>query len=109
MKLLIEHPYYCSDSNYYSNEAAQEFATFADFYEEFHDADLDYNLIFRFDVREREESKRCYAEIFMMLQRKGIFKPITIQYFDEKDEELAIPLLNKHWEKLKEMWKPISD
>lgn len=108
MKLLVEHPYYCSDNNFYSNEASETFQTFADFYEEYHDADIDLNLIFRFDVFEREDSKRCYAQIFIIRQRKGIFSPVRIEYFDKQDEVLAIPLLQKHWQKLIEIWEPIS-
>lgn len=48
MKLLVEHPYYCNDNNYFSNEPRQEYSTFSDFYEDWHDVDTDYNLIFRF-------------------------------------------------------------
>lgn len=100
--LAIDHDYYCSDNNYYSYE------TFADFYEEFHDADVDRNLIFRWDVKEREESKRHYLELFMMQQRKGIFKPIYIALFDEKDVELLAKYLKPHIEKLKSIWKPFE-
>ncbi|MCT8340521.1 hypothetical protein MG296_10685 [Flavobacteriaceae bacterium TK19130] len=106
--LAIDHDYYCSESNYYSNEAAMRYETFADFYEEFHDADVDMNLVFRWDLHEREESKRHYLEIFMMQQRKGIFKPIHIALFDESDVELLAKYLKPHIEKLKAIWKPFE-
>lgn len=106
--LAIDHDYYCSDNNYYSNEAALEYETFADFYEVFHDADVDMNLIFRWDVKERDESKRHYLELFMMNQRKGIFRPIYVALFDEKDVELLAKYLKPHIEKLKAIWKPFE-
>jgi len=106
--LAVDHDYYCSDSNYYSNEASLKYDTFADFYEEFHDADVDMNLVFRWDLKEREESKRHYLEIFQMKQRKGVFTPIYIAYFDEKDIPLFLEYLKPHIEKLKSIWQPLE-
>ena len=113
VKIAIEHPYYCSTSNYYSNEASEHYDTFEEFYENWHDADIDMNLIFRFDVIEdrydNDKPKGTYhAYIFIMLQRKGIFKPITIDRFMPEDEPKAIELLRKHWKQIKKAWKPIS-
>jgi hypothetical protein len=106
--LAIDHDYYCSESNFYSNEAALKYDTFADFYEEFHDADIDMNLVFRWDLHEREESKRHYMEIFIIKQRKGIFMPVHIAYFDEKDIEPFAKYLQPHIDKLKAIWKPFD-
>ena len=106
--LAIKHDYYCSDNNYYSNEAALRYETFADFYEEFNDADVDMNLVFRWDLHQREESKRHYMEIFMMNQRKGIFRPIYIALFDDADIELFAKYIQPHVDKLKQIWKPFE-
>tara|TARA_Y100000768_G_C23950847_1_gene670127 strand:+ start:353 stop:703 length:351 start_codon:yes stop_codon:yes gene_type:complete len=106
--LAIEHDYYCSGSNYYSNEPEMSFETFAEFYEEFHDADVDMNLVFRWDLRKSEESEIHYLEIFMMQQRRGIFKPIQIESFYESDIELFVKYLKPHIEKLKAIWKPFE-
>lgn len=108
MKLLVKHPYYCSESNYYSHEPQERFETFSDFYDDYHDADIDMNLIFRFDISQDDDTGEYSADIFMIQQRKGIFKPIAIDRIEEKDEELMTQLLTKHWERLKEMWNPIS-
>ena len=51
--LAIDHDYYASDSNYYSNDATGHYNTWADFYEEFKDADIDMNLVYRWDITER--------------------------------------------------------
>lgn len=107
-QLAVDHDYYCSTSNYYSNEAHTTFRTWADFYEEYHNADIDMNLIFRWDIKKREESGRYWAEIFMMGQRKGLFRPIVIDYIDEKDVDSFITMVHKHWEKLLSIWAPIS-
>lgn len=106
--LAIEHDYYCSDSNYYSNETSVRYDTFADFYEEFHDADVDMNLVFRWDLKMREASERYYMEIFQIKQRKGIFAPIYIKYFDEQDIPLFIKYITPHIEKLKNIWNPLA-
>lgn len=79
-----------------------------DFYSEFHDADVDMNLIFRWDVHEREESGRFYMSIFMIHQRKGIYHPIRIGYVDDADMKTIVPFMQKHWETLNSIWKPIS-
>lgn len=107
-ELATDHDYYCSDSNYYSNEASLKYETFADFYEEFHDADVDMNLVFRWDLHEIEKSKRYYLEIFQMKQRKGIFTPIHIACFDEADIPLFWKYLKPHIEKLKSIWQPLN-
>ena len=110
MKLAIDHPYYCSESNYYSNEAAKTYNTFKDFLDEYGDSyDVDLNLIFRFDVRECEDNPGVYSAYFFMIkQRKGLFCPIRILVFTEADEPQAINMLTKHWLKLRELWEPIS-
>lgn len=106
--LAIDHDYYCHDNNYYSNDAALKYDTFSDFYEEFQDADVDMNLIFRWDLGKRDNSERHYLQLFMINQRKGIFRPIYISLFDEKDIELFIKYLKPHIEKLKSIWKPFE-
>jgi len=106
--LSVKHDYYCSDSNFHSSDANARFETFADFYEEFNSADVDMNLVFRWDLHQREESKRYYLEIFMMHQRKGIFSPIHIAYFDEKDIPLFVEYLKPHIKTMKNIWKPFE-
>jgi len=106
--LAVEHDYYSSDSNYYSNEAKGRWQTFADFYEKFHDADIDYNLIFRWDIKKRDASERHYAEVFMIAQRKGIYIPHYIDYIDDADVPKFKELMLKHWKKLNQIWTPLS-
>ena len=106
--LAVDHDYYTSESNYYSNEAAQHYTTWADFYEEFHDADVDMNLVFRWDIYQREVSKRYWMQIVIIAQRKGIYMPILIDYVDETDVPQIIEYLKPHIEKIKNIWKPFN-
>ena len=106
--LFIEHPYYASSSNYYSNEASLSFQTMSDFISEFADADIDMNLIYRWDVHKHDKSETYWAEIFIIHQRQGIYTPIVIHHFAEDDVSSFISLVTKHKERLLECWKPIA-
>lgn len=106
--LAVDHDYYCSDNNYYSNEASGKYDTFPEFYSDFKDADTDMNLVFRWDIKEFEEVKgKYYMEVFMMLQRKGIFRPIHISRVFEDDVDIILQYLKPHKEKLESIWKPL--
>ena len=117
-KLAIEHPYYCSDSNYYSNEPSQRYKTVNDFLEAWNshlkdDSLIDMNLIFRFDVHQNRDDNDdltdgYWAEVFIIQQRKGIFVPINIEKYESSDDEKFEDVLKRHWIKLKELWNPIS-
>lgn len=107
-ELAIKHDYYTSDTNFYSNEATQRFNTWADFYEEYHDADVDMNLVFRWDVKKRDHSNRYYMQIIIIIQRKGIYMPIHIDYVDEQDVPQIELFMKPHFEKLIKNWQPLS-
>ena len=108
------HPYYCHDNNYYSNEAAMRFETATDFLDCFEGYDVDMNLCFRWDVRENMNDDctagfgTYYAEVFLMLQRKGIFKPCSIRSISDHEVERFVKYLQEHHETLHRMWNPIS-
>ena len=106
--LAIDHDYYASGSNYYSNYASGHYNTWADFYEEFKDADIDMNLVYRWDITEREKSKRYYMQVVIIAQRKGIYMPIHIDYVDEKDVPQIKEFMKPHFEKLLRIWNPLS-
>ena len=108
-QMAVDHPYYCSDNNYYSNDPAQSYTVWPEFYAEFKDADEDYNLCFRWDIKEYSESPGRYRmEIFMMIQRKGIFKPVSIRLVTEADLPEVLEYLNRHWAKMQQLWSPLS-
>lgn len=106
--LLVDHDYYCSSSNYHSNDCSITFDTFAEFYDEFKDADVDMNLVFRWDLHKKEDGSGYYLEIFQMRQRKGLFIPIRIDDFQENDTLLLEKYLRPHIETLQNIWRPFS-
>lgn len=109
--LAVEHDYYCSDSNYYSNEASVSYPDWESFYKEFKDSDIDMNLIFRWDLKQKERfAEDSYEmQLFMIKQRKGIFSPIVIHFVYEKDVNEVVDFLSKHKNKLNSIWNPIPE
>jgi len=104
-----DHQYYCAESNYYSNEASGRFYTVSDFLDAFERMDIDMNLCFRFDIRKHDDGD-LYAEFFLMLQRKGIFKPILCEsYNPETESERLEAYLKKHYEVMMNLWTPFSE
>lgn len=111
-ELAADHPYYCSDSNYYSNEGGMSFRTMTDFLDEFEMCDVDMNLCFRWDIKKRSD---CYgegeegycAEVFLMLQRKGIFRPCSIGSVTEDEAIRFKTYAMKHLETIKAIWAPL--
>jgi hypothetical protein len=107
-ELAIDHPYYCSDSNYYSNDPGGVWNSWGAFYNEYKDSDIDMNLIFRFDLKKSEEPNTYYLKAFMIHQRKGIFAPHLINNITESDIPTITELLQKHYETILKMWEPFK-
>lgn len=114
----IKHSYYCSSSNYFSNEFPIEFESFDDFLEEWGDADTDYEHLFRWDWNLDEEDSegneikpldinRGTLELFYITQRKGIFKSIFVKVI-ASDENRIKCWLQKKWELVTDLWEGVS-
>lgn len=116
IKIPTDHHYYCHTNNYYSNDGAMDFCCFDDFEGEWmgDDLDIDYNLVFRFDIKEKYDDEdniikgKFRAEIFFILQRKGIFRPVTVDNITRKEAKKIIKWLQPHWDYLKDIWSPLS-
>ena len=111
--LAVEHPYYASDSNYYSNEASATWNTMSDFLDEFEDDDVDLNLVYRWDVHARyeddDEPLGLYqAEVFIIKQRIGIYMPNIIKKFTEDEVERFVAYLKPHRKTLQALWEPLT-
>lgn len=109
----VEHPYYCSDNNYYERPTDDRvYETATDFLEEFEDADIDMNLIFRWDIHTHDVDgfpiDTPWAEVFIIHQRKGLFAPCMINSIAEDEINRFITLLKQHWTRLVKMWEPVS-
>lgn len=109
--LAVDHPYYCSGDNFYSNEAAQRYNDWGEFMSEWGNADVEYNHVFRFDLKKKDECDgivEYYAEVFFIIQRKGIFIPCHIDIIQDSDVQSIEEFLKKHWNEVLKMWKPFS-
>ena len=105
--LYVEHDYYCNGQNYYSNEASASYKTVTDFLDALESVDVDLNLCFRWDIRERDDNGYC-AEVFLILQRKGLFRPISIEKISDDEVDRFVEYLKKHKAKLDSIWSPIK-
>lgn len=124
----VDHPYYCSESNYYVGGVpkpgsfgvpADDFApgdhVRFESWEEFgwKDSDADYNLLFRWDWEVPDP--RDYAEgegmseerlsLFWMLQRKGRFMVTSFPVKREEEPEIRVWLAERAAH-LAKVWEP---
>ena len=112
--LLVEHDYYCSDSAYHNLGFQTDYKKFKDFYDEMGNSDDDMNLVFRFDIKTRDENEiegetsKYFMEIFMVHQRKGRFVPFFIENVYETDFELMKEYLQRKYHKIQQIWSPFS-
>lgn len=116
----VDHPYYCSDSNYFASGTNQPFTSYSsweDFLEEEGDADFDMNLVFRWDWKPKltgqgatriDDNYRGYTlSIFWMGQRKGLFR-VTETDVCRADELAVRTWLAARWQHLQLLWAPFS-
>lgn len=107
--LAIDHDYYASDSNYYSNEAKVTYNNWYEFQEDYGEADIDMNLVFRWDIYKRDNDKGYWMQIIIIKQRKGVYTPIHINEVVEEDASQIIEFMKPHLEKILKIWQPISE
>lgn len=112
MKMLWEanHPYYCSEGNYFAADQHDTYSSWGDFLEEWDGSDLDQNLLFRWDWREGEDWNVPEGEarlfLFFMLQRKA--RNLSCEVAVSREDEPAIrEWLSVRWKLLRLMWEPL--
>lgn len=123
----IDHPYYCSESNYFSNDCNVRYGSWQAFHESEGGNDFDMNLVFRWDWEPNDyvsdptaEKLREYADrfgdkdhawtlkVFWMGQRKGIFRCTEVQVC-KADEPAIRAWLTKRAEHMRKLWEPLLD
>lgn len=109
-----KHSYYCNDNNYYSNDSVFTFDTFAEFLDEMGKADMDCNLLFRWDVKakyceETEDDLEGEYSLFLywMHQRKGRFVVNIVENFTQEDVQTFLEYVKPRFEHLKSLWEPL--
>lgn len=113
-----DHPYYMTEGNYFSRDCHTEWESLELFLEEFGDADIDYNLVVRWDWKEggdwdladyngSDTDRIARLMIQMVHQRKAILASHEIKVC-RNDEPAAVEYLGKHAKRLALNWHPIA-
>ena len=113
----VKHPHYCVETNYFKREVLGEFISWQEFFEEFGDAQPNYNFLLRFDWDE-DERGCCFTgddnyrngvlKLYWLDQSKGLFTSTFVQVC-RSDEPAVIEFLQPFWNYMNQMWAPISD
>lgn len=107
MKKLYEvaHPYH-----QWELKNHKEWETWAEFYDEFKDADVDYNLVIRWDwITDLVgyEIDHETLQLIIFRQRLGQFSSHYIKIASDNEESVRDFLTNHH-EEIKDMWHPFK-
>lgn len=129
----IDHPYYSSESNYFTNDYHTDYDSWAAFAEAEGGSDKDYNLLFRWDWdrsyahttdddldNEAPDARRAFADryddqeraftlkLFYVLQRKGIYRAVEVAVC-KADEPEVRKFLEGYAAHLRKVWEPLLD
>ena len=110
-----EHGYHCSLSNGFTGNDPESFETWEDFCADWADASDHLNLLFRFDINQKVDENDediigdYQLDLFFVLQRKGIFKPVLVEHITEADLPEINEYLASKWDYLSDMWKEFKE
>lgn len=109
----IDHPYYCTEGNYYKNGNHLTYDSWADFIAEWGALDPDLNLVFRWDWKRADPDDDGITRVpedrllvFWVLQRKAILRS-TECTVTEADEPAVREWLTKRARTVAAIWEPI--
>jgi hypothetical protein len=121
----FDHPYYASEGNYFSNDCHVNYASWAEFMESEGDADMDYNLVYRWDWKPIEyieddspagqaayhakydDNYRAYTlSVYWMGQRKALARSTDVSVC-RSDEPAVREWLMARAEHLRRVWEPL--
>lgn len=117
----VDHAYYCAEENFYApgnGQPFQSYKTFSNFLEAEGDANLDMNLVFRWDWYEGpdwgagdyngdDNYRNGKLMIFFMGQRKGLYRWAEIEVC-RADEEAVKAYLAPRLQHLLSLWEPLT-
>lgn len=109
--LVVDHPYYASQGNYFNNDCHAEYGSWQEFVEVGGDADLDMNLVYRWDWRRAEpewDMPHDRLLLYFVGQRKALHRSAEIRVSTD-DEDAIREWLRPRWDKLRDIWAPISE
>lgn len=115
----VDHPYYCYKKNHFTDKSVcDEHDTWESFERKYRDAEVDLNLVFRWDWLEGEDwdaepfnGDERYRNgkllIFWMSQRLGLYRCSEVAVC-RADEPAVIAFLRPRWEHMRWLWEPLS-
>ena len=105
------HSYYCSDSNYYSIKAYMSYESWKKFVDDWDplEMDIDMNYIFRFDIKKYDDENDYLLQLFIMHQRKGLFRCVTIKNIQKENMKEITSLLQLHYNYHKKIWNEFEN
>ena len=108
----VDHSYYMTEGNYYSNDCHTEFKKWTDFLAEWGDADFDMNYVVRWDWIEDAEPIDDYdREGRLLIQFVGQRKArllSTETAVCRADEKGVFAFLNPRFDYAMKLWLPIT-
>ena len=110
----VDHPYYCEAGNYHSSDAATEWESWEAFIGSYRHADVDMNLVFRWDWHHQNPDDEGWGGgswmfIGIMGQRKGAYWPHIIKNMKPEDEPEVREYLTRHLDTIKQLWAPLLE
>jgi hypothetical protein len=107
--LLVEHDFYASPTNYDCFTAGETYNSWNEFYAEYKDADLDYNLVFRWDLELAEDGETYDLNLIHIKQSKGRYVSIVIINITKENTDEIEQYLTANFQKMMKNWQPISN
>jgi hypothetical protein len=113
----VDHPYYANEGNYYAKigDCHQDFDTIEAFLEAEGRADIDMNLVYRWDwkidnTEDESEDKRDRLCFYFIGQRKALARSVEVK-ISPGDRERVEPLVKQYLmprlRRLLELWAPL--
>lgn len=109
-----DHAYYCD-----RNGEGETYDSLDDFLYEWEDADMDYNMLFRWDwneydsstyeedEREEDHSTKDTLLVYWVQQRKGRLYYCEVKVSKDEEDQVR-EFLKPRWEYMKAMWEPLA-
>ena len=113
----IEHSYYASESNYFSNDYTTRYGDWAEFVDSEGRNDADLNCLFRWDWQrsdpsdyedDPEDAPPDCVQLTFILQRKGIYRVVFVGV-TEADEPAVREYLAGKARYIARLWEPFLD
>ena len=101
----VTHSYYCTGNNFFASPddkyCVQHYLSWEAFCAKNKTQDKNFNLVFRWDWDEETD----ILMLFVMEQRKGLYRSVEIQVTKDDEESVKAWLLPR-WEYMKKLWEP---